>query len=331
MSFNFGLLAPTPVRHYNKPMQILKDFELSSLTTERTFPTRFCGDSRHLQSSVQTFGILHPPRLYEENGTLTILDGFERLRIAREMGTKQVACFIYDASQLSLQNAFLLCLELNRLSRPFNMVEKAQLLKASHQVFSGTNIPKAFWSLIEIPHNIRSVQQFKDLLTLPPVVQKYAINNNTSLATILGFLNFRPENIDKLASQLFLLPLNQNKLADILSLLRDISQKEEKSALLVLEEILPEIELEFSPHNKEQKLRQLLHQRRNPNYEKRLADFEDHVKKLPINDKTKVQPAPFFEADYVEVTTKFYNQEDVNEFIDTLKDGSWNEILKDTK
>lgn len=310
-------------------MQILKDIEVHTLIMGRCFPTRFGGDSRQLQSSVQTYGILHPPRLFNDGDQLLILDGFERVKIAREMGMKDLACYVYEQEQLSKQNAFLLCIELNRLSRAFNLVEKAQLLRVAHQIFSGGSIPKAFWTLIEIPHNIRSVQQFKDLLKLPVTVQKYAVNNNTSLATILMFLRFKAEEVEKLANQLFILPLNQNKLSEILNLLLDISKREEKSPLTVLDDILPELELEFSPNQKEQKLRQLLQQRRNPHYEKRLADFEGMVKKLPINDKTRVQPAPFFEDDYVEVSTKFRSQEDINDFISALKDGSWTELLKD--
>lgn len=310
-------------------MQILKDIEVHTLTMGRCFPTRFGGDSRQLQSSIQTYGILHPPRLLRDGNQLLILDGFERIKVAREMGVKELTCYVYDQEHLSRQNAFLLCIELNRLSRPFNLVEKAQLLKAAHQLFSGSGIPKAFWTLTEIPHNIRSIQQFKALLKLPVTIQKYAVNNNTSLATILMFLNFKAEEVEKLAAQLFILPLNQNKLSEILNLLLDISKREEKSPQAVLDDMLPALELEFSPNQKEQKLRQLLQQRRNPRYEKRLANFEVMVKNLPINDKTRIQPAPFFEDDYVEVTTKFRSQEDVNNFISALQDASWTNLLKD--
>lgn len=309
-------------------MQILKDIEVHTLTMGRYFPTRFGGDSRQLQSSVQTYGILHPPRLFHDGNRFLILDGFERIKIAREMGVKELPCYVYDKKHLSKQNAFLLCIELNRLGRPFNLVEKAQLLKVAYQIFSNANIPKAFWTLIEIPHNIHSIQQFKNLLKLPVAVQKYAINNNTSLATILTFLKFKAEEVEKLAAQLFTLPLNQNKLSEILNLLLDISKREDKSPQAILDDMLPALELEFSPNQKEQKLRQLLQQRRNPRYEKQLANFEVLVKNLPINDKTRVQPAPFFEDDYVEVTTKLRSQEDIKKFISALQDASWMNLLK---
>lgn len=309
-------------------MQTLKDVEVSTIPTEACFPTRFAGDSRQILSSIQSYGILHPPRLYVSGGKTRVLDGVERVKAAREIGLKRMLCHVYAEAHLSHQNAFLLSLELNRLSRTFNIVEKAQLIKTAHEVFIGSSIPKSFWATVEVNHNIRAVQQYRDLLKLPPMIQKYAINNGTPLPTILGFLNFKTSEIEKLAAQLFILPLNQNKLSEILSLILDVSKREERGSLAILESILPELELEFSPNHKEQKLRRLLQQRRNPHYEKRLEEFETRVKKIPVGDKTKVRPAPFFEDDYVEVTTKFYSQEDVNDFIASLKDKSWAGIIK---
>lgn len=308
-------------------MSSITNVDVSTIRPEACFATRFAGDFRQLQSSIRTYGILHAPRLYVTEGQTKILDGLERVKIAGELGLEEIACYVYDEEQLSRANAFLLCLELNRLSRRFNLVEKALWLREAFNLFSGAGIPRSFWTTTEIPHNIRAVQQHKDLLRLPMTVLKYAVNNNMSLSTVLSFINFKPEDIEKLASQLFILPLNQNKLAEILSLLQDISKKENRSVFAILEEIMPELELEFSPHQKEEKLRHLLQQRRNPHYEKRLADFEGRVKKLPLNDMTRVRPAPFFEEDYIEITTRFYSQEDVNDFIESLKHESWNNVL----
>lgn len=312
-------------------MQSLQDAAIDTLPTEASFPSRFGGDARPLASSIQAYGILHPPRIYLSGERASVLDGLERIRIAREAGHKSIPCYFYDETQLSHANAFLMCLELNRLSRHFNLVEKALLLKTAHQVFLDHAIPKAFWHAVEIPHNIRALQQFRDLLHLPAAVQRYVVNNAIPLPTALSFLRFAPAEIDRLAAQIFMLPLNQNKLAEVLSLLSDVSKAEEISALAVLDTILPELELEFSPVHKEQKLRRLLQQRRNPHYERKLSEFESRVKQLPLNDKTKVRPAPYFEDDYVEVTTRFYSQEDMDAFIESLKDASWRTVIGEEK
>lgn len=311
-------------------MQTLREVPLDGILVERIFPTRFGGDSRQLQSSIQTYGILHPPRLYGDDESLLVLDGYERIKIAQELGMQTLLCYVYDRAQLSGANAFLLCLELNRLSRKFNLVEKAQLLQVAHKIFAGMAIPKLFWVLTDIAQNVRSVHQHQDLLRLPFTVQKYAVNNSTPLSTILHFLRFKPDEIEKVTAQLFILPLNQNKLAEIVTMLLDIAKREEKTVFSILEEILPELELEFSPMQKEQKLRQILQKRRNPNYEKRLEVFQGQVRKLKFNDNTKINPAPFFEDDYVEVTTQIRSEDDVKQLIESLSSGSWSDLLKES-
>jgi hypothetical protein len=309
-------------------MQRFDNVPLVDIQPEPIFPSRFGGDDRNLRGSIQNFGILNPACLRRSSNGLAIIDGLQRVIIARDIGLETIPCFVYDETDLDIDNAFLLCLELNRWQRHYNLVEKAQLLKAAHHLFGGQGIPKTFWGLVDIPHNIRAIQQYKDLLKLPPLVQKYAINNGIALVTILGFLHFPAGEIERIATRLFLLPLNQNRLNEILALLYDITKREESSPLTVLEDTLKAVETEFNAQQKEQKLRHLLTLRRNPNYEKKLAEFQDKVKHLPLPKDTRVEPAPFFEDDYIEVNTRVHNQEELNEFLESLKDGEWAKLFK---
>lgn len=310
-------------------MSKLQEIEIDAVKLKHLFPIRFGGDHRQLLSSVQTHGILYPPKLYQYREKLWVLDGLDRIKAAQECGFSSFHSEVLSESDLSYDKAFLLALELNKWSRSFNLVEKAQLLKEAYQIFAGQNIPRSFWHTVGISHNIRAIQQHKELLKLPEMIKKYAVNNNTPLATILGFLRFKPDEVEKVASQLFQLPLNQNKLSEVLSLLLEISIREDKSVLSILESIWPQLEVEFSPHQKEQALRSVLQQRRNPSYEKKLSEFQQKVEKLPLDkSKTRINPAPFFEDDYIDVSTRFASQEDVNNFINVLKDPTWVEILK---
>lgn len=309
-------------------MHHLKTVEIESISREPLFQTRFLSDDRPLKTSIQNFGVFYPPRLLKKGDELKIIDGSVRIQISKEAGHKEISCFVYEDSQLDLPNAFLMCLELNHWSRKFNIVEKAYFVKAAHEIYGGQNIPKAFWAITDVSQNIRAIHQYKDVLKLPEVVQKYAINNHIPLPVILGFLKFPKDEIERIAAQFFILPLNQNKLSEILSLLADVSKQEEASPFSIIEGILPEMELEFNAQKKEQLLRQTLHKRRNPLYEGKLADFEDKVKKLPINTATKITPSPFFEENFIEVSTQFSSQEDINAFIESLKHQNWNHFFK---
>jgi hypothetical protein len=307
-------------------MAKLLEIDTSRLPEEPLFPSRFGGDERLLKTSLQTYGLLRPARLLELPDGFGLIDGAMRVALAREIGMKKIPCHVHEAADLEIDGAFLLCVELNSWDRDFNIVEKAQLIRHAHEVYKGRMIPKIFWHSIKIPQNIRTIQQHKDLLRLPIKVQKYAVNNSIPLSVVLEFLKFRKDELEKLANQLFVLPLNQNKLAEILSLLQDICKHEERSPLNVLDQILPQLEA-GTAQQKEQKLRQVLHQMRNPHYEGKLKDFEEKVTKISAGEHTKITPAPFFEEKFVEINARIHGPEDLDALAAALKDENWKDLF----
>lgn len=309
-------------------MRSLENIAVDSISQEPLFPSRFGGDDRLIRASIQNFGILTPPMILETGTGLRVIDGLWRVRIAHDMGNDTIPCFVYTEQDMSLPNALLLCLEGNRWHRHFNLVEKAQLLRVAHEHFGGQSIPKTFWNLTDIPHNIRAIQQYKDLLKLPQAVLRYAVNNTIPLPTILGFLHFPKDEIERLAAKLFLLPLNQNKLAEILGLMGDVYKRDRISPLAILDEAFKSVENEFNAQQKELKIRQFLKQKRNPHYEKKLEDFESRIKDLPLTKDTRIQPAPFFEDDYIELSAKIGSTEDLQAFLESLKDKNWEKLFK---
>lgn len=245
-------------------MPKLLDFDTGRLPDERLFPSRFGGDERLLKTSMQAYGLLRPPRLWLRAGELTLLDGSMRLLLAREIGIKTVTCFVHETEELNLETAFLLCVEANSWDREFNGVEKGLIIQQAHEVFKGKIIPKIFWHSLKVPQNIRAIQQYKDLLRLPVSVQKYSVNNQVPIPVILEFLKFRKDEVEKVANKLFVFPLNQDKLAEILGLLLDICKREERSPLNVLEHALGQVGKEGSVQQKEAGLRHALNQMNNP-------------------------------------------------------------------
>lgn len=292
------------------------------------FSTRFQRDDRPLQSSIQKFGVLIPPVLVMIDQEWRVVDGMARIEFAKECGIEKLACFVSQVESEGLGNTFLHCLELNRWSRAFNIVEKAFILKMAHEIYGGLNIPKPFWELADINQNIRAIHQYKELLKLSHIVQKYAVTNNIALTVILGFLRFPAAEVEKVASQLFILPLNQNKIAEILGLLLDISKREETSPGKIMDGIMAELENESSAMAKEQQLRRLLHKRRNPNYENQLSDFEKKIKDLGISAAIRVAPAPYFENDSIEISTTLHSTSDLNELIKSLQTKNWSRLFE---
>lgn len=308
-------------------MPLHKTIDIKDIFTP-LFKTRFSRDDRPLQSSIQNFGLLNPPRLLNANGKLQVIDGQARIESMRHMGQSQIDCIIYDEKQLDRQQTFIMCLELNHWDRDFNLVEKAFCLKTAEELFGMKKMPNTFFHCVGMKQNIRTIHQYQELLKLPELVQKYTVNNKIAISVILGFLRFPKEDVEKTASQIFILPINQNRLAEILGLLLDISKREGRKPSVILNKALAEVEQEIHAVKKEQLLRQILNRRRNPLYEARLSDFVETVKSLHLNPITKVTSSPFFEDDSIEVHTKLTSQEELDAFIQTLQHKKWKDLFE---
>lgn len=308
-------------------MPKLQEISLSDIG-DSLFDLRFNRDDRPIQSSIQNFGLLSPPYLYRKEGQLFILDGLARVAWFRESGELKIPCHVIDETDMDAKESFLLCLELNHWCRQLNVVERARSLKKAQQIFGGLKVPKRFWQRVGIRENIRIIHQHKELLKLPDLVLKFTVNNNISLSIILGFLRFPKDQIEAIARHLFILPLNQNKLAEILGSLLDISKREEIMPLDLLEEVLSEVPEDLSAVQREQRLRQAFLSRRNPIYESQLSAFDDKLSGIPMGKETKVSPAPYFEDDYLEINAKVHSLEDLRELADSLTDEGWQKLFE---
>lgn len=306
----------------------LQKFDVNTLAQlEPVFDLRFFSDVKSLQSSVQMLGVLQPPCLYKKGSDFFVLDGYHRIQFAKQRNYTSLACHVISADESTFSDVFLHYLELNRWSRSFNIVEKAFILKKAHEVFQNQGIPKAFWSIVDIPQKIHMIQSYKNLLKLPRFILKYLVNNNMSIKAAIGFLNFPKEEAEKLATQLFVYPLNQNKLIEILDILHDLKKHEERSAVVILSEVLEGL-AEINPQQRERALRECLKERRNPHYQKRMASFQSKVKKIPLDAETSLSPAPFFEEDYIEVRSKISSKDDIQKLISALKHRGWEDLFK---
>lgn len=301
----------------------LKDIPKSPL-----FKNRYHSDTRDLQSSIQTKGVLHPPYLYQSKDGLKVVDGLFRIEYAIQNGLDELGCFVIDEADVALGDVFLFFLELNRWSRKFNDVEKALLIQQSHDVYRGSMIPKAFWTLIDVPQKIKLIQQYRDLLKFPDFILKYAVNNQIPLKVLLLFQNFSDKDAEKLAHQLFVYPLNQNKLSEILTLISDLSRREKMPGSEIFNDVLASLKKGMALPEKEKRIRDALKKRKNPNFEQQLEDFKSKAEALPLEGQASLQPAPYFEDDYVEMNVKLYNQDDIQNLIKALQHRAWHDILK---
>lgn len=301
----------------------------AEINKQPLFHTRFAGEPSQLKPSIKNFGILYPLRLWHSQKCLHIIDGVERFNVAGELGLNAVPCIVYNDNQLSEQDAFLLCLELNRLSRGFNDVEKALCLQHAEGSFGAETIPSLFWDIVGLKKDDRVMHNARELLKLPKVILEYAVSHHIAVSVILNFLRFDNSEIEKLASQILPLSLNQNKLSEILGLLFDITRREKFSVSEILDQALQHLSEQTDAMQREGRLRAYLQQRRHPLLKDKLEKFAAKLKSLPMKEDTKVSPAPYFEDDYIDLRTRLHNANDINALIELLKKKEFYNLIKD--
>lgn len=299
---------------------------LQDIQPSLVFPTRFFPSPGDLQHSIREFGILRPICVFKTEKGLCVLDGGARLKVAREENFSEVPCVVLEG--ISLKEAFFLSLEFNRWDRSFNLIEKALLLAEAHRIFAG-DIPERFWDLIGLAFRPQLFQKCREILDLPEIVKKNIVTCNLPLATALQFLLFPQKNREGLGKRLFRLPMNANRLSEILEWLHDISLREGIDILDLCDQVFSEISGEDPPQKQEQNFRDILQKRKNPNYHQKREIFQKTLSLLPLDKKkTRITPAPFFEGDYVEVTTRFEDIKDVERFCEILKNAIFLGLFK---
>jgi len=104
----------------------MEEIKIEEINIEKPAVVVHIGKSDFLEKSILNFGLLSPPILFKNNGSLEIVDGWERLRIAKKHSMGRVRCHILKCS---LRDAFLFHLSLNMKWRGFSDGEKILIFK----------------------------------------------------------------------------------------------------------------------------------------------------------------------------------------------------------
>ena len=303
-----------------------KLFAKNELKAKTLFTTRFLHDTANLKSSINNLGILTPIVIISKENEWHIIDGEARFLIANELGIS-IPAQIID-TEFNLTQLFTYCLELNHLARSFNIIEIAHLLKQAGD-FYPKDLPQHLVECLGLQKQPKALHQYLSLLKLPLKVQEYAVTHKTSLNAMLTLLKLPKAEIEPITEILFTMPLNQNKLTEIITNLWDISKRNQSTPLSVLKSSLSSIGEINDANSRERLLRDDLHQKRHPRLMAMKQDFKEKTKSLPKNNKIKIEPAPFFNEDYLEIQAKLSGQEDLNLLISFLQHKAWNELLEE--
>ena len=189
-------------------------------------------------------------------------------------------------------------------------------------------------SVMGLPDNQSIIKKIKGLYHLPGFVQSGILSNTISLAMALELGRLQLEAGECLAKLFQTLTLSLNKQREILSLLKEISLREDISIRKVLENDNLQKILTNKNLDRNQKIREIriyLKQRRFPVITAAEKEFEKHVKKLKLGSGTKLIPPDNFEGTTYTLKLFFKNLIELKDrkasFDALIKNPSLNKIL----
>jgi ParB family chromosome partitioning protein len=287
----------------------------------------------HLMVSIDNVGVLNLPLLIEKNSGYKIVCGFRRIEACRRLGWTDVEARILDSDTKRLE-----CIKYaitdNSLQRPLNLIEQSRSINMLYGFFKDVGALGKSLSVMGLPDNPSIIKKIKELYHLPKFVQSGILSNTISLAMALELGRLQLEAGEFLAKLFQTLTLSLNKQREILSLVKEISLREDISILKVLENDNLQKILTHKNLDRNQKIREIriyLKQRRFPFITAAEKEFEKHVKKLKLGSETKLIPPDNFEGTTYTLKLFFKNLIELKDrkasFDALIKNPSLNKIL----
>ena len=252
----------------------------------------------HLMDSIDDMGLLNLPLLIEKSSGYKIVCGFRRIEACRQLEWSDIEARILDSDTKRLE-----CIKYaitdNSLQRPLNLIEQSRSINMLCDFFKDFSRLDKELSDMGLPDNQSIIKKINELCHLPGSVQNGILSNTISLTMALELGRLQQEAGEGFTKLFETLKLSLNKQREILTLVKEISLREDISILKVIENnILQKIltNEDLDRNQKIRKIRTYLKQRRFPVITAAEKEFEKHLKKLKLGNGIKLIPPDNFEG-----------------------------------
>jgi ParB family chromosome partitioning protein len=252
----------------------------------------------HLMDSIDHVGMLNLPLLVERETGYKIVCGYRRIEACRRLDWTEVEAKILDIDTKRLK-CITYAIADNSLQRPLNLIEQSRSINLLYPFFKDVGALGKELSLMGLPDNPSIIKKIKELCHLPGSVQSGILSNTISLAMALELGRLQQGAGEGFAKLFETLKLSLNKQREILTLVKEISLREDISMLEVIENDILQKILSNEDLDRNQKIRKIriyLKQRRFPVITAAEKEFESHLKKLKLGSGTKLIPPDNFEG-----------------------------------
>ena len=280
--------------------------------------------------SIKNVGLINPPILIKKKSKYTIICGFRRIAACRILGLLNIEAKI-PVSNANELDCLKLAITDNSFQRPLNLIEQSKSLFMLFGFFKDITGLADVASLLGLPCNSSLIKKIINIYHLPSPIQNCVLSNIISLSMAVELGRFEKDAGITFAKIFNDLKLGLNKQRELITLIHEISLRENIPVIKVIQEsdfqeILQNDELVRT--KKTEKLRFYLKKRRYPSITLAEQKFEELVKKLKLGNSMKLIPPKNFEGNTFIMKLHFNNLKDLQTHSYTLDEILQNPIFR---
>jgi ParB/RepB/Spo0J family partition protein len=305
-------------------MQTIQKIPLQKIDlSDDTFSVNYLPDLQKLRSSVGGVGLIQPVLLKEMSGGYQIVCGFRRISVMKELGKSEIESKVFEEKEMDEFQLFSLSLHENLTTRGFNTVEKAIALdKLIHRFqVDPSAVTKTFLPFFSLEPNEKILNTYLSLAQMEDEIKTYVLKEEVSRSNIRRLSALTPDDRMAIFSLISRLKLGENRLREALTLLEEISKRNQcKEKDIVQRSEIQTIlsQKELTPSQKTERMKKVLTDLRYPKLNQLEKEFEKKRKDLSLPSNISLHHPPFFEGKGLEIKFQFETAEEYRSTVSSL-------------
>ncbi len=276
----------------------------------------FCDWSR-LRDSLGRFGILDPVWLCERSARYSVVDGFKRLRWAKENGSRRVVCLIFE-SDWAERDVWIRRIEKKIFEGDINPAEKARIIGVLAKLFGPGQIPGAFLSSLRVGGRGETIGKWVKLSCTGSQMLGALGGGELCERAAIEIADWEQTDLDLVLSLLRALRCSDSIQVEIVERVKEIAIREQKTRAEVLTmEAFGEVMTseELNHREKTRLIRELLAQLRYPRLSWRRKRFEQDVEALGLPRGARLVAPEAFEGGGWQMQLSFSRGEELRKIL----------------
>jgi ParB/RepB/Spo0J family partition protein len=291
--------------------------------SDKTFSVNYLPDLQKLRSSIGEIGLIQPVLLKKKSGGYQIICGFRRISVMKELEKAEIESRVFEEKEMDEFQLFSLSLHENLTTRGFNTVEKAIALNKLIHLFriDPAEVTKTFLPLLSLEPNEKILNTFLSLAQMEDEIKTYVLKEEVSRSNIRRLSTLTSDNRMAVLSLLSSLKLGENRLKEALTLLEEISRRNQCKEKDIVERSEIQTVLsqkELTPSQKTERVKKVLTDLRYPKLNQLEKAFEKNRKDLKLPSNISLHHVPFFEGKRLKIEFQFETTDEYQAILKSL-------------